>query len=173
MEEFYEHRCDSPAKIDENSQELLTSNIYQPKGMSQSRSEGNMLYRAPPRINTRFDPVPLETRKHHAAIETDKNPSQGSSVRGRLAARTPSPTKLDNIFENQITEFPPSPIKRSRSPVKQLFGERGWLGRSTSMKELPSEEYRKTGFKHWGEKLKQKVGEIVSQMPPWFFFFFF
>jgi hypothetical protein len=47
--------------------------------------------------------------------------------------------------------------------VKQLFGERGWLGRSTSMKELPSEEYRKTGFKHWGEKLKQKVGEIVGQ----------
>lgn len=79
-----------------------------------------------------------------------------------MASRTPSPAKLDDIVENGIAEFSQSPVKRSRSPVKQLFGERGWLGRSTSMKELPSEEYRKTGFKHWGGKLKQKVGEIVS-----------
>lgn len=164
MEEFYEHRCDSPAKLDENSQGLLTSKIYQPKGMSQSRSEGNMFHRAPPpRINTRFDPALPDTRKYHATIETDSYPSQSSSVRGRVTARTPSPAKLDDIVENRITEFSPSPIKRSRSPVKQLFGERGWLGRSTSMKELPSEEYRKTGFKHWGGKLKQKVGEIVRQ----------
>ena len=164
MEEFYEHRCDSPAKLGENGPELLTSNIYQPKGMSQSRSEGNIFHRAPPpRIKTRFDPAIPETRQHHAIIEPESYPSQSSSVRGRVAARTPSPVKLDDIVENRMTEFSPCPIKRSRSPVKQLFGERGWLGRSTSMKELPSEEYRKTGFKHWGEKLKQKVGEIVGQ----------
>lgn len=169
MEEFYEHRCDSPAKIDENSQELLTSNFYRPKGMSQSRSEGNMLHRAPPpRIKTRFDPVLPETTEHHVAIEPEINPSRRSPKRGRVAVRTPSPAKLDDIAENPSTDFPPSPIKRSRSPVKQLFGEHGWLGRSTSMKELPSEEYRKTGFKHWGEKLKQKVGEIVSQLALFF-----
>lgn len=163
MEEFYEHRCDSPANFVENSQEVLTSNIYQSKGMSQSRSEGNILHRAPPpRIKTRFDPVLPETGKHHAKVEPDRYPSQSSSVRGRVDARTPSPAKLDDIVENRIADFSPSPIKRSRSPVKQLFGERGWLGRSTSMKELPSEEYRKTGFKHWGGKLKQKVGEIVG-----------
>lgn len=164
MEEFYEHRCDSPAKFDENSKELLTSASYhRPKAMSQSRSEGNMQKRVPPtRIETRFDPVLLEKRNCHITIEQENNPLRDSPSRGRLAFRTPSPTKLDDIAENQEMDYPPSPVKRSRSPVKQLFGERGWLGRSTSMKELPSEEYRKTGFKHWGEKLKQKVGEIVG-----------
>lgn len=162
MEEFYEHRCDSPAKFDESIQDMLKSNIYQPKGMSQSRSEGNILHRPPsPHIKTRFDLVLPETRAYHARTRSESNPLQNSSVRGRVAVRTPSPAKLDDIVENRIADFSTSPVKRSRSPVKQLFGERGWLGRSTSMKELPSEEYRKTGFKHWGERFKQKVGEIV------------
>ncbi len=164
MEEFYERRCDTPAKIDHNGKELLTSDFYRPKGMTQSRSEGNMFHRAPPpRINTRFEPVLRETRNYPVAIGPDKSPPRRSPTRGRSVLRAASPAKLDDIAENQITNSPSSPIKRSRSPVKQLFGERGWLGRSTSMKELPSEEYRKTGFKHWGEKLKQKVGEIVGQ----------
>jgi hypothetical protein len=167
MEEFYEHRGDSPAKFDEKSKGLLTSNSYdRPKGMSQSRSEGNLQKRSPPpRIETRFDPVLFEKRNCHITIEQENNSLRDSPSRGRLAFRTPSPAKLDDIVENQAMDFPPSPVKRSRSPVKQLFGERGWLGRSTSMKELPSEEYRKTGFKHWGEKLKQKVGEIVGSNP--------
>lgn len=46
--------------------------------------------------------------------------------------------------------------------MKQLFGENGFLGRSTSMKELPSEEYRKKGVKHLGEKFKQRVEGMVS-----------
>jgi hypothetical protein len=46
---------------------------------------------------------------------------------------------------------------------KLLFGEGGWLGRSMSMKDLdePSERYRKTGLKQWGEKLKQRVEDLV------------
>ena len=123
-----------------------------------------MLHRAPPpRINTHFDPVYHENRiQQHVATESTNQPSHDSSTRGRSTFRPPSPTKLDDIAEIPITDLRPSPVKRSRSPVKQLFGEHGWLGRSTSMKELPSEEYRKTGFKHWGEKLKHKVGELVN-----------
>lgn len=93
-----------------------------------------------------------------------------SSNRVTLGNRTPSPRRLNDIKEEQGTNsfiensaaYPPSPIKRSRSPVKQLFGEQGWLGRSTSMRELPSEEFRKTGIKHWGGKLKQRIEYIVS-----------
>lgn len=33
------------------------------------------------------------------------------------------------------------------------------------MKELPSEEYRKKGVKHLGEKLKQRVEGMVSCAP--------
>ncbi len=46
--------------------------------------------------------------------------------------------------------------------MKQMFGERGWLGKSMSMKELPSEEYRKTGLKHWGGKIKHRVEYMVG-----------
>lgn len=69
---------------------------------------------------------------------------------------------LEDIKEDQSPGSPVVPPKRSRSPMKQLFGEGGWLGRSTSMKELPDEEYRKKGLKHWGGKLKQRVEEMVS-----------
>ena len=76
---------------------------------------------------------------------------------GRGAYRAPSPVKtLDDIKEEEPVAEEERP-KRSQSPIKQLFGEKGWLGRSTSMKELPSEEFRKTGIKHWGGKIKEKM----------------
>ena len=77
--------------------------------------------------------------------------------RGHVPYRAPSPVKtLDDIKEEEpVAEK--TPPKRAQSPIKQLFGEKGWLGRSTSMKELPSEEYRKTGIKHWGGKIKEKM----------------
>jgi hypothetical protein len=45
--------------------------------------------------------------------------------------------------------------------MKKLFGDMGRLGKSMSMKELPSQEYRKKGFKHWGEKVKECVENLV------------
>lgn len=139
-----------------------------PKGMSQSRSENHLNYDAlPSRIRSPVRAEVREVRTRHVNFSDENCLSPVSPPsRGRLPSRTPSPIKLDDIKEDdQAIEVPPSPVKRSRSPVKQLFGEHGWLGRSTSMKELPSEEYRKTGLKHWGEKLKQRVGEMVS-LPP-------
>lgn len=43
--------------------------------------------------------------------------------------------------------------------MKQLFGSHGWLGKSMSMKELPSE---KGGFKQLGGKLKQRIEHLVG-----------
>ena len=43
--------------------------------------------------------------------------------------------------------------------MKQLFGPHGWLGKSMSMKELPSE---KGGFKQFGGKLKQRIENLVG-----------
>ena len=89
--------------------------------------------------------------------------------------RTPPPFKHLNMSDSardsehlnlksvRFDRFPPaSPTKRSRSPIKDLFGPKGILGRSTSMKELPSDVNRKFGFKALGDKFKQRAGIKVS-----------
>lgn len=173
------------------SMEVEPLRLYQkPKGMSQSRSESHIKYRpAPASIRSHYE-ARDEIRYQMKYGRPLHSPPLPSLVRGRSNSRTPSPTKtfpnmkalspkktspnvkassptkLDDIKEDQPTEIAQSPTKRSRSPVKQLFGEHGWLGKSTSMKELPSEQYRKTGIKHWGGKLKARVGEMVSIFDP-------
>ena len=138
------------------------------QGMSQSLSESDMQYRRQchePAIirSPHFDLRDMERNSPLSRIEIKPDAPFDSPRRGRPVNRTPSPMKLEDIREDQPMNFPPSPTKRSRSPVKQLFGENGWLGRSTSMKEMPSEEFRKNGIKHWGGKLKQRVGMMASR----------
>lgn len=83
-----------------------------------------------------------------------------SPRRGRQLDQTPSPTRnMEDVDEEEML-FYLSPAKRSRSPMKKMFGENGWLGKSTSMKELQAEQ-KKSPLKHWGGKLKQRVGDLV------------
>ncbi|KAI4238254.1 MAG: hypothetical protein L6R40_005794 [Gallowayella cf. fulva] len=147
-----------------------------PKGMSNSVSENNITFRRQPGHKQAV----FEASQQHDDYDDTSIYSQDSQSvphsRGRLAHHTPSPTKtLEDIKEDQTPEGnrdysdqkslplepPLSPVKRSRSPIKQLFGEKGLLGRSTSMKELPSEENRKKGVKGLVEKLNQRVGGMV------------
>ena len=164
VEEFYQLQSASPSQKDDCVEDSMTKELSQKsRGMSQSRSDANIMYRRhPTRIDTSLDCEYSEPGNRHPASCDSFSSSSGYPSRGRFASRTPSPMKLDNINEDLEVGCSPSPPKRSRSPVKQLFGEHGWLGRSTSMKELPSDEFRKTGIKHWGGKLKQRVGEMVS-----------
>lgn len=161
VENFFQNHGNaqpSPAKSIESSP---NKDPKQPKGMSQSRSESWLHYDGVPTgVRT---PIQTQTRPVDINDFFYRSPA-ATPTRGRLP-RTPSPTKLDNIVEDQSTDDPPSPIKRSRSPVKQLFGEHGWLGRSTSMKEKPSEEFRKSAMKRFTAKVKQRVGELVSIAP--------
>lgn len=144
---------------------------HKPKGMSQSMSENNISFR---RQNDHSHSPPKVTQQH-----VDYDLAGGSPYRGRHASRTPSPIKgLEKIKEDPSPEGirdqapstnvsmdpPASPIKRSRSPIKQFFGDKGFLGRSTSMKEMPSEEHRKKGMKQLSEKLKQRMGEMVRNI---------
>lgn len=134
------------------------------QGMSQSRSEGNIKFGRSPAIirAARTDVLDFERDSTQRDDREGSDSPFTSPVRGRAANRSPSPIKyLEEIKEDQMTIFPISPIKRSRSPMKQMFGEHGWLGKSTSMKELPSDEYRKAGIKNWSDKLKQRVGNMV------------
>lgn len=87
-----------------------------------------------------------------------------SPERGRGRQRSRSPVKiLEDLDEDTPVDFLPNSARRGRSPHKKLFGENGWLGRSTSMNEMPSDKYRKpAGLKNFREKLKQRVEDFVS-----------
>lgn len=134
-------------------------------GMSHSQSEGNIDFRS---RGTKDHNLRVGKTYESAAGDCNTRSSEDTDAsssfsRGRTITRTPSPVKaLEDIKEDPASNSPPSPTKRSRSPFKQMFGENGWLGRSTSMNELPNEKYRKTGIKHWGGKIKQRVENLAS-----------
>ncbi len=135
--------------------------------MSHSHSEGNIDFRSNDaiahkiRVGKMFIPRGDQQR---SSEDTDNTAVSSVYSRGRSVTRTPSPAKiLEDIKEDRSPTSPttPTPRKRSRSPMKKLFGDMGRLGKSMSMKELPSQEYRKKGFKHWGEKVKECVENLV------------
>ena len=133
-------------------------------GMSHSQSEGNIDFRSHEikDHNLRVGKIFERAGGDHCTRSSEDTDASFSFSRGRTITRTPSPVKiLEEIKEDQASNSPPSPTKRSRSPFKQMFGENGWLGRSTSMNELPDDKYRKTGIKHWGGKIKQRVENLV------------
>ena len=138
---------------------------HKSSGMSHSQSEGNIDFRSHGITNHDLRKgKQFEGAADGYYTRSSENTDTSSFYpRGRTITRTPSPVKtLEDIKEDLTPVSPPSPSKRSRSPFKQMFGENGWLGRSTSMNELPDEKYRKTGIKHWGGKLKQRVENLVS-----------
>ena len=112
---------------------------------------------------------------------------QGSLSKGHAINRnlTRSPTKtLDDVSErdeyddslpNTSSRAPPPnpPKKRSRSPMKKMFGEHGWLGQSPDEKFDPKLRSKKSFVTHMDfahrpkkigmmGKLKNKFEEIVS-----------
>ena len=161
---FNDGKGNAPVRaIHTKPQNRFVRSHHKPQGMSQSLSENDLQYRRQHR-NYRSPQLELKDFERDSplfGIDNGLYSPSGSPKRGRPLNRTPSPVKLEDIKEDQPMIFPSSSPKRSRSPVKQLFGEKGWLGRSTSMKEMPSEEFRKNGIKHWGGKFKQRVGMMV------------
>lgn len=92
------------------------------------------------------------------AGENDIPAEPSNDRRGRHRSRSPA-KKLEDVDEDNPLEFlADTPRKRSRSPHKKLFGENGWLGRSADI----SKDNKRTGFKGLGERLKQRVEDIVS-----------
>ncbi|KAL8930976.1 MAG: hypothetical protein Q9208_000077 [Pyrenodesmia sp. 3 TL-2023] len=164
------------------SRSQTTKYQLKPKGMSHSSSENNITFRRVDAQNQSSFNIMQQLNHSGSSSATSNYGSKtppSSRARGRIPARSVSPIKgLEDIKEDQSpgaphrerfhkytpAPLPSSPTKRSRSPMKQLFGENGFLGWSTSMKELPSEEYRKKGVKHLGEKLKQRVEGMTASI---------
>lgn len=144
-------------------------------GMAHSQSEGNIMFRPGPASSSSgrtsaFSHINYPNEDDpRMRLSLDTNTTSPPLSRGRSMHRTDSPYRgLEDIKEVQspvaaapVTPPHSPPKKRARSPMKRMFGEGGWLGKSMSMNELPSEEYRKRGVKHWGGKLKQGVSNLV------------
>ena len=141
------------------------------------------------------DVVALSPRRHRqdytqetSSCSPTRRSPQASSSKGYTVNRnfTRSPTKtLDDVYErdeyndgipSRISKNPPSspPKKRSRSPMKKMFGAHGWLGQSPDEKPDPKLQSKKSFVTHMEftnrpkkigmmEKLKNKFEEIVSK----------
>ncbi|KAL9128281.1 MAG: hypothetical protein Q9217_003012 [Psora testacea] len=133
--------------------------------MPHSQSENNIAFRSGlsnSSTSSKCSHVDLAPKDDHVRF-SEETTFPHSLSRGRSIRCTPSPTKeLGDIREDQ-SPVTPSPPKRSRSPMKRMFGEGGWLGKSMSMNELPSEEYHKTGLKQWGVKIKKGVETLQTE----------
>ena len=102
--------------------------------------------------------------KGESLVRSSEDSGETLFSRGRGLSRSPSPVKLlEDIKEDQAIVSSFTPPKRSRSPLKQLFGERSWFGKSASFRELPDDDYHKKGIKHWGGKIKQRVEDLVCR----------
>jgi len=136
-------------------------------GIPQSYSEGS-LYDSGYRNRTRASNYHIPPTLHeipklpNERLSRDESRPVRSPTRGRVAERPSSPVKvLQNLDEDSVLDVMQSPQKRSRSPHKKLFGEGGWLSKSTSLKELSTESGKKGGLKTWGEKLKSRMEDLV------------
>lgn len=164
------------------------------RGMNDSHASPNGLIRSQPsrRFNQDARLDPYQSPEDHIMERRSRSPSRsrapvsvqsnGDNVSTHMASkyRSVSPTKaLDDVFERdeaayQYPKTPSSrPKKRSRSPMKKMFGEHGWLGRTPdeledvkhrvkapSRKDEPSGSPQKKSSMMG--KLKSKFEEFVS-----------
>lgn len=118
----------------------------------------------------------------HSPLRSEFGSAQHTSASGRHSGKVPSQTLHDVAERDEYTAFNPetpsrsrpvsptkseSPKKRSRSPMKKMFGENGWLGRSPDeisdvkrqVKRASAEQKDKPSMMG---KLIHKLGEFVS-----------
>lgn len=100
--------------------------------------------------------------QHAAESQHNNTAGEYEGYRGRDRSRSPVKV-LEDLDENYPLEFlTDAPRRRSRSPHKKLFGENGWLGKTPDIKDFQAEKNKKAGLKGLGEKIKQRVEDMVS-----------
>jgi len=163
--------------ISPNSKARLNSESVMQRGRQHTQSQAPDLdeYEVYPNYTAR-----LQSRSPSRSLIQNGNQNSSTSVIDRRLAKSPTKT-LEDVYEKTEPriQHPNSPInqpqKRSRSPMKKMFGERGWLGRSpdeleevrrraTNISSLRQDtstgsSQKKTGI--YG-KLKSKLEELVS-----------
>ncbi|KAI9930300.1 hypothetical protein MW887_011051 [Aspergillus wentii] len=54
--------------------------------------------------------------------------------------------------------------QQAKKPHKKLFGEKGWLGCTSDLQDLPNDKSKQKIFKGLGKKIKQHVEELAGDM---------
>ena len=149
------------------------------------KSHSQKDYRITPPDIAEYDRVPdLEHTPggHSRVVQQEDRNSGGSSTgppRGRSAIRNRRSRSLSPAKKSiDVTQFmeddeyvfcedddaATTAPKRSRSPMKQMFGEKGWLHRGNSMNQVATSP-KKKGFKEFAKLVRQKTDDKVSQSP--------
>ena len=143
-----------------------------------AKSQSQKHYRHTPPEILQYDQVPdLEHtpggHTHVVRLEDRSSGSTTSGPRGRPFVRTQrsrslSPAKVsfdiagaeedDEYVFCDDTALP----RRSRSPMKQMFGEKGWLHRGNSMNQVASSSPKKKGLRELAKLVMQKTDDKVS-----------
>ncbi|KAJ5053975.1 uncharacterized protein L3040_000264 [Drepanopeziza brunnea f. sp. 'multigermtubi'] len=117
----------------------------------------------------------------HSPLRNEATSGPHASASGRHSGKTPSKALHDVVERDEPAVFSPetpsrsrsespskSPKKRSRSPMKKMFGENGWLGRSPDEIADVKRQVKKAAAEHKDKpsmmgKLRHKLGEFAEK----------
>lgn len=168
------YKSKAPERLHLDAHNDSKYSVHQRRDSSPGRS---LSYRddpaTPAKVVAYYDENPAQSPQRRGQVSESHRyqgsaDGSGSPVRGRTTSRTPGKSLSDVIERDEVhVKIPEIPVKRARSPMKKMFGEGGWLGRTSSMDEAPDERYRKPGMM---DKIKNKFEEFVRgpAMPPVF-----
>ncbi|PVH88715.1 hypothetical protein DL98DRAFT_622222 [Cadophora sp. DSE1049] len=148
------------------------------RGRSPSPSRSNHKYEHFDKTPTYHDiSQSFSTRsRSRSPVRRESNESAQHSVHGRHSGKTPVKT-LDDVAErdenreyDMFREGPTArqPKKRSRSPMKKMFGENGWLGKSPDEIQDVKLQVKKAAAMQKDKptmmgKLRNKLGEFAEK----------
>lgn len=124
-----------------------------------------------PQSSTRSSPPRPSRMTHRDQYAPSRNHPQSPT---KTLANVPERDEFDFFPSKESLSPPPvPPKKRSRSPMKKMFGEHGWLGQSPNEKPAPKIQPKKSFVRTSGDlpgkkkptmigRLKSKLEEIVS-----------
>ncbi|KAM3079664.1 hypothetical protein ACMFMG_006077 [Clarireedia jacksonii] len=161
--ERFQHASSSPIR-------QVTRNMHQRPSLSPVRQVEKIHGRHP--VNATHSPTGAKvvSNKYNESFS-----SSDTTIINRNMTRSQSKTLLGVVEQDESATDSPvlpsaSPKKRSRSPMKKMFGEHGWLGSSPNEIMRPqtqaaksirkSEKPRKAGMM---EKIKSKIEELTEK----------
>lgn len=143
-------------KISESSPAVSTVNQLQLSGSSAASFDGSYVVssttHSPSMENCLF--MSPTTRLDNLPEKPEPSPNSGNGLEGY--ATSPAGGSLD-VFPNRNN------LQRRKSTMKKMFGERGFLGRTTDPDELPDSKY-KTGKPSMVTAIQNKLKELVSHL---------